>query len=87
VKLVKLCKQSKSHYALSLSRIATIHLIDCKGKIFGLDSFGILDDISGALNVPVGLIEMSQIIDGGQAQRENFETGILIYEMEGKGHT
>ena len=50
-------------------------LIDCKGKIRGLDFFGILDDISEALSVPVDLIEMSQIIDGGQTQCEIFERG------------
>ena len=30
--------------------------------------------------MPVDLIEASQIIDGGRAQREIAETGIVIYE-------
>jgi len=55
-------------------------LIDCKGKVRGLDFFGILDDITEALSVPVDLIEASQVIDGGRAQREIMETGIVIYE-------
>ena len=55
-------------------------LIDCKGRIRGLDFFGILDDITEALRVPVDLIEASQVIDGGRAQREILETGIVIYE-------
>ena len=55
-------------------------LIDSKGKIRGIDFFGVLEDITEALSVPVDLIEASQIIDGGRAQREILETGIVIYE-------
>ena len=55
-------------------------LIDSKGKIRGIDFFGVLEDINEALSVPVDLIEASQIIDGGRAQREILETGIVIYE-------
>jgi len=55
-------------------------LIDGKGKIRGLDFFGILEDITEALDVPVDLIEASQIINGGRTQREIDETGIIIYE-------
>jgi len=55
-------------------------LIDSKGRIKGIDFFGILEDIVEALNIPVDLIEASQIIDGGKAQREIAETGIVIYE-------
>ena len=55
-------------------------LIDSKGKIRGIDFFGVLEDIKEALSVPVDLIEASQIIDGGRAQREILETGIVIYE-------
>ena len=55
-------------------------LIDSKGKIRGIDFFGILEDITEALSVSVDLIEASQVIDGGQAQREIAETGVVIYE-------
>jgi len=55
-------------------------LIDCNGQIRGIDFFGILEDITEALDVPVDLIEVSQVIDGGRAQREIAETGIVIYE-------
>jgi predicted nucleotidyltransferase len=55
-------------------------LIDSKGKIRGIDFFGVLEDITEALRVPVDLIEASQIIDGGRAQREIRETGVIIYE-------
>ncbi|MCL2634408.1 MAG: nucleotidyltransferase domain-containing protein [Oscillospiraceae bacterium] len=55
-------------------------LIDSKGKIRGIDFFGILEDISEILDISVDLIEASQIIDGGQVQREIAETGIVIYE-------
>ena len=55
-------------------------LIDSEGKIRGIDFFGVLEDIKEALSVPVDLIEASQIIDGGLAQREILETGIVIYE-------
>jgi len=55
-------------------------LIDSNGKIRGIDFFGVLEDITEALGVPVDLIEASQIIDGGRAQREIAETGVVIYE-------
>ena len=55
-------------------------LIDSKGKIRGIDFFGVLEDITEALGVPVDLFEASQIIDGGRAQSEIAETGVVIYE-------
>ena len=55
-------------------------VIDSKGKIRGIDFYGILEDVTEALNVPVDLIEASQIIHGGRMQREVAETGIVIYE-------
>jgi len=55
-------------------------VIDSKGMITGIDFFGVLEDITEALNVPVDLIEASQIIDGGRVQREIMETGIAIYD-------
>ena len=59
-------------------------VIDSNGKVRGLDFFGILGDIVAALNVPVDLIEASQIIDGGRAQREIAETGVVIFERARK---
>ena len=55
-------------------------LIDSKGKIRGIDFFGVLEDITEALGVPVDLIEASQIIDGGRVQGEIAKTGVVIYE-------
>ncbi|NLK00966.1 MAG: nucleotidyltransferase domain-containing protein [Clostridia bacterium] len=55
-------------------------VIDSKGKIRGIDFFGVLEDIVNVLDVPVDLIEASQIIDGSRVQREILETGVLIYE-------
>ena len=55
-------------------------LIDSKGRIKGIDFFGVLEDITEALGIQVDLIEASQIIDGGRAQSEIAETGIVIYE-------
>lgn len=55
-------------------------LIDSKGKIRGIDFFGVLEELTEILRVPVDLIEASQIIDGGRVQREIAETGIVIYE-------
>jgi len=55
-------------------------LIDSRGKIRGIDFFGVLEDVSCALDVPVDLIEASQIVDGGRVQREIAETGVVIYE-------
>ena len=55
-------------------------LIDSKGKIRGIDFFGLLEDITETLGVPVDLIEASQIIDGGRTQSEIAKTGVVIYE-------
>ena len=55
-------------------------LIESNGKIKGIDFFGVLDDVSEALDAPVDLIEASQVIDGSKTQREIVETGVLIYE-------
>jgi len=55
-------------------------LIDSNGTIRGIDFFGVLEDVVEALRVPVDLIEASQVIAGGRAEREIEETGIVIYE-------
>ena len=55
-------------------------LIDSKGKIKGIDFFGVLEEMIEALGVPVDLIEASQIIDGGRVQSEIAQTGVVIYE-------
>ncbi len=55
-------------------------VIYSEGKIRGIDFFGVLEDITEALKIPVDLIEASQIIDGGRAHREIIETGVVIYE-------
>ena len=55
-------------------------LIDSKGKIKGINFFGVLEDVSDALGVPVNLIEASQIIEGGRIQSEIAKKGIVIYE-------
>lgn len=55
-------------------------VIDSKCMIRGIDFFGVLEDIVGALDIPVDLIEASQVIDGSRVQHENNETGIVIYE-------
>ena len=55
-------------------------LIDSKGKIKGIDFFGVLDSVAEALKVPVDLIEASQVSSGSKAEKEIKETGIVIYE-------
>lgn len=55
-------------------------VIDSKGKIRGIDFFGVLEDITETLKIPVDLIEASQIIDGSRVQYEIAETGVIIYE-------
>ncbi len=57
-------------------------VIDSKGKIRGIDFFGVLEDIAEALDIPVDLIEASQIIDGCRVQQEIAKTGVVIYERE-----
>ena len=55
-------------------------VIDSKGKVKGIDFFGILDEITEALKMPVDLIEASQIVSGGKAELEIRRTGVKIYE-------
>ena len=55
-------------------------LIDSKGKIRGIDFFGVLDAVVEALRIPVDMIEASQIIEGGKTEQEISETGVIIYE-------
>ena len=55
-------------------------VIDGKGRIAGIDFFGVLEDITEALNMPVDLIEASQIVSGSRVQREIMETGIIVYD-------
>ncbi len=63
------------------SRLSDIDIvIDSKGKIKGIDFFGLLEDIVEVFDVPVDLIEASQVIDGSRVQDEINETGIVIYE-------
>ena len=62
----------------SLSDIDIV--IDSEGKIRGIDFFGILDEIVEIFDVPVDLIEASQIVEGSRIQDEIGETGTIIYE-------
>jgi predicted nucleotidyltransferase len=55
-------------------------LIDSNGRIRGIDFFGMLGEITDALNMPVDLIEASQVVTGGRIQQEIANTGVLIYE-------
>ena len=55
-------------------------LIDCNGEIRGIDFFGILDEMTEALGVPVDLIEASQVIAGSRVDSEISESGVIIYE-------
>lgn len=65
------------------TRLSDIDIvIDSKGKIRGIDFFGVLEDITEALDIPVDLIEASQIIDGCPVQQEIAKTGVVIYERE-----
>jgi len=55
-------------------------VIDSKGKIRGIDFFGVRADITDALNIPVDLIEVSSIIEDSRVQHEIEKTGVVIYE-------
>ncbi len=55
-------------------------VIDSNGRIRGIDFFGILEEIVEIFDVPVDLIEASQIIEGSRVQHEINETGTIIYE-------
>ena len=45
----------------------------------GLKFFGLLEDVTNALNMQVDLIDSSQIEDGSRVQSEIDSTGVLIY--------
>lgn len=62
----------------SLSDIDIV--IDSEGIICGIDFFGVLEEIVEIFDVPVDVIEASQIIEGSRVQQEINETGIIIYE-------
>ncbi|MCR6544498.1 nucleotidyltransferase family protein [Dehalobacterium formicoaceticum] len=65
------------------TRLSDIDIvIDSRGKIRGIDFFGVLEDITEVLDIPVDLIEASQIIDGCRIQQEIAKTGVVIYERE-----
>lgn len=55
-------------------------VIDSKGEIRGIDFFGVLEEIVETFDVPVDVIEASQIIKGSRVEHEIDETGIIIYE-------
>ena len=55
-------------------------MIDSNGRIKGIDFFGVLDEITETLEVPVDLIEASQLIAGGRTEKEISESGVVIYE-------
>ena len=55
-------------------------MIDSKGKVRGIDFFGVLDDIAEVMKRPIDLLELSQIVPGGRIQKEIEETGVVIYE-------
>jgi hypothetical protein len=45
----------------------------------GLKFFGLLEDVTNALNMQVDLIDASQVEDGSRVQSEIASTGVLIY--------
>ena len=55
-------------------------LIDSNGKVTGIDFFGILEEITEVLDMPVDMLEASQIIFGSLIQLEIEKTGMVIYE-------
>ena len=56
-------------------------LIDSAGKLRGLDFFGVLEEVVVALNeMPVDLIELSQVKIGTPIYYEIFEKGVVLYE-------
>jgi len=54
-------------------------LIDSEGRLRGIDFFGVLDEISSVLSVPVDLIERSQVQAGGRIEQEIKEAGVVLY--------
>lgn len=45
----------------------------------GLAFFGLLESVASTLNVPVDLIDVTQIESGSQIEREINQTGVQIY--------
>jgi len=57
-------------------------MIDSNGKIRGIDFFGVLEEVSSALNTQVDLLESSQIIKGSRVQKEIENSGVIIYDKK-----
>ena len=55
-------------------------LIDSNDKVTGIDFFNILEETTEVLDIPVDMLEASQIIFGSFIQLEIEKTGIVIYE-------
>lgn len=47
----------------------------------GLAFFGLLEGVASTLNVPVDLIDVSQVEKGSQIEMEIEQTGVPIYEQ------
>jgi len=55
-------------------------LIDSKGKIRGIDFFGVLEDITVCLDKRIDLIERYQIEDSSPIYNTIEQEGIVLYE-------
>lgn len=47
----------------------------------GLAFFGLLESVASTLHVPVDLIDVTQVENGSQIEREIRKTGVPIYEQ------
>ena len=55
-------------------------VIDGRGELRGLGFFGVLEDMTQALNKRVDLIELSEIRSGSPLLEEIRRTGVVLYE-------
>jgi len=55
-------------------------VIDSRGELRESDYLSVLEEVSQAFQVPVDLIEASQIDEGGRTHDKVTKTGLVIYE-------
>ena len=55
-------------------------MIDCEGKVKGLEFYKILDDISQSFDKDVDVIEKIEIDEDSPIEGEIKRTGVVVYE-------
>ena len=58
-------------------------VIDSRGELLNINFYGVLEDITQALGMPVDLIELSEIRRGSPVLDAINNEGVLLYDRQG----